>query len=135
MEQIDGENRAASDQHMQNEAKAAASTNQTSPTQASAVQEQPLTKMVNSAANVVMNSLATLRMKLDESEQELTRITTGAQQENIKNIWSELKNDQELVTSAVITLLSIAKVIDIEKKMSFTAAQIEEFKKKFSEKK
>jgi len=71
---------------------------------------------------------------MDESEQELTQFTTGTQQENIKSIWSELKNDQELVTSAVMTLLSIAKVVEGEKKMSFTAAQVEEFKKKFSEK-
>jgi len=131
MVQIDGEIPAASDQHMQNEEKAAASTNQASTTQASAAQGQQLTEMVNSVANVVMNSLATLRMKLDESEQELTQFTTGTQQENIKNIWSELKNDEELVASAVMTLLSIAKVVDVEKKMSFTAAQVEEFKKKF----
>ena len=129
MERIDGEIQAANGQHMLNEEKAAASTNQTS-----ATEEQHLTEMVDSVASVVLNSLATMRMKMDESEQELTQFTTGTQQENIKSIWSELKNDQELVTSAVMTLLSISKVVEGEKKMSFTAAQVEEFKKKFSEK-
>ena len=129
MERIDGEIQTTDGQHMLNEEKATASTNQ-----APTIQEQHLTEMVNSVASVILNSLATMRMKMDESEQELTQFTTGTQQENIKSIWSELKNDQELVTSAVMTLLSIAKVVDGEKKMSFTATQIEGFKKKFSEK-
>jgi hypothetical protein len=129
MERIDEKIRSANGEHMLNEEKAAASTNQIS-----ATEEQHLTEMVDSVTSVILNSLATMRMKMDESEQELTQFTTGAQQENIKKIWSELKNDQELVASAVMTLLSIAKVVDGEKTKSFTAAQVEEFKKKFSEK-
>ena len=128
IERIDGEIRAAHGQHMLNEEKAAASPQQPS------LRDQHLVEMINSVASVVMNSLAALQLRLDESEQEMKSISNDAQQDRVKNIWSELKSEREVLTSSVNTLLSLAKAVEVSKSGSFVATQMEEFKKKFSDK-
>jgi DNA-binding NtrC family response regulator len=128
IERIDGEIRAAHGQHMLNEEKSAVSPQQPS------LRDQHLVEMINSVASVVMNSLATLQLRLDESEQEMKAISNNAQQDRVKNIWDELKSEREVLTSSVNTLLSLAKAIEVTKSGSFVATHMEEFKKKFPDK-
>ena len=129
IDRIDGEIRAAHGQQKLNEEKNASSSQQQP-----SLRDQHLIEMIDSVASVVMNSLASLQLRLDESEQEMKSISNDVQLDHVKNIWNELKSEQEVLASSVNTLLSLTKAVEVGKSGSFVAAQIEAFKKKFSDK-
>jgi DNA-binding NtrC family response regulator len=128
MNRLEDELRAAHGEHMLNSEKAGVSDQQSPSTH-----EKQLAEMLDSLSSVVKNSLATLQLRLDESENEITMLSRE-QKSQLKAVWNELRSEEKILSSSVNALLSITKAIEVAKLGSFASTQIEEFKKKFSEK-
>jgi DNA-binding response OmpR family regulator len=128
MDRLEDELRAAHGEHMLNREKAAAADKQFPSTR-----EKQLADMLDSVSSVVKNSLATLQLRLDESENEVTTLNSD-QKNQLKAVLEELRSEQQVLSSSINALLSVTKALEVAKLGSFFATQTEEFKKKFSTK-
>jgi DNA-binding response OmpR family regulator len=123
MDRLEDELRAAHGEHMLNREKSAEAHQQLT-------REKQLANMIDSVSSLVKNSLATLQLRLDESELEVTTLNDD-QRNQLKNIMDELRSEQQVLSSSVDALLSITKAIEAAKLGSFVETQTDEFKKKF----
>ena len=127
MDRLEDELRAAHGEHMLNREKAAAEQ------QSLSKREMQLAEMLDSVSSVVKNSLATIQLRLDESENEITMLNSE-QKSQLKALMDELRSEEKVLSSSINALLSVTKAIEVAKLGSFVTSQTEEFKKKFSEK-